>query len=448
MAGSTRRGVFLWLCVAVTSVAFTAGARARGAEVICGDGVVDAGEDCDVGGTCIGGPAAGKPCRVGDATCTGGACTTFGGMGCAANCTTETDVAFELEPGVVGPDGGPILLSGTSGVVECGDFLTVPLPLNGRLTLTVGRDRGDGQVPVVLRPLRLAAAPVANIACGCVRVVAARTCGGTLRQPDGAPAVDCTGDASTCAGRPPCAAVHGEGNAGHGTISCGVAPSFNCDELTCCEDACAGISNAGEALLYLSSAVSVLSGQCTGTDPSTYGPDGAFCTDDDPSGFLAAGVGTLAATTGTARVGICAGNCGETATAAAIIVPPEPPCSARGRAFTCAGGRIGAGSACLAYAAAIDGIGNQAFAGQLCGRTAPAPTPTPSPTPVGTPAACLGDCDGDGRVTVNELITMVNIVLGSALPDACPAGPAGACGRSLDVTCLLQAISHALEGCG
>src|SRR5262249_58715806 len=59
----------------------------------------------------------------------------------------------------------------------------------------------------------------------------------------------------------------------------------------------------------------------------------------------------------------------------------------------------------------------------------PSPTPTatesptatqvPSPTP--TAIACVGDCNGDGVVTINELILAVNIALGDAPISACPA---------------------------
>ena len=47
----------------------------------CGDGVIDVDEDCDVGGTCIGGAAAGTPCFVNGTPCPGGTCTPFGGTG-------------------------------------------------------------------------------------------------------------------------------------------------------------------------------------------------------------------------------------------------------------------------------------------------------------------------------------------------------------------------------
>jgi len=58
---------------------------------------------------------------------------------------------------------------------------------------------------------------------------------------------------------------------------------------------------------------------------------------------------------------------------------------------------------------------------------------------------CVGDCNGDGQVTVNEILTMVNIALGNADATACPNGiPSGA---QVDVALILTAVNHALNGC-
>lgn len=74
------------------------------------------------------------------------------------------------------------------------------------------------------------------------------------------------------------------------------------------------------------------------------------------------------------------------------------------------------------------------------------PTETATPTPTGTPIrACIGNCNGDGSVTVNEIITLVNVALGTARPSDCPHGiPPGA---SVDIALLIRAVDHALNGC-
>jgi hypothetical protein len=76
----------------------------------------------------------------------------------------------------------------------------------------------------------------------------------------------------------------------------------------------------------------------------------------------------------------------------------------------------------------------------------PTETATPTPTPTGTPIrACIGNCNGDGSVTVNEIISLVNIALGSARPSDCSHGiPLGA---SVDIAFLVRAVANALSGC-
>jgi hypothetical protein len=49
-------------------------------------------------------------------------------------------------------------------------------------------------------------------------------------------------------------------------------------------------------------------------------------------------------------------------------------------------------------------------------------------------------------VTIGELITLVNIILGSAQPAACANGiPDGA---TVDIALIIQAVNNALGGCG
>lgn len=82
---------------------------------------------------------------------------------------------------------------------------------------------------------------------------------------------------------------------------------------------------------------------------------------------------------------------------------------------------------------------------------APTPTATPTPTPTNTPVSiCVGDCNGDGTVAVNEIITMVNMALGSQTQlAACPNGiPLTVTDVSqIDIAVIIQAVNSALNGC-
>ena len=59
------------------------------------------------------------------------------------------------------------------------------------------------------------------------------------------------------------------------------------------------------------------------------------------------------------------------------------------------------------------------------------------------PVACIGDCDGNGSVTIDEVFTLVTVTLGE--PASCLRGvPAAA---TVDVSLCLQAVRNALHGC-
>lgn len=62
--------------------------------------------------------------------------------------------------------------------------------------------------------------------------------------------------------------------------------------------------------------------------------------------------------------------------------------------------------------------------------------------------ACVGDCDGGGDVTVDEIITMVNIALGSgaATVNDCRAGDANG-DNLITVDEIVTAVNNALNGC-
>jgi hypothetical protein len=66
------------------------------------------------------------------------------------------------------------------------------------------------------------------------------------------------------------------------------------------------------------------------------------------------------------------------------------------------------------------------------------------PTP--PPSRCPGDCDGDASVAINELITGVNIALGGAALDTCPAFDTDDDG-AVAINELIAAVNAALAGC-
>lgn len=61
-------------------------------------------------------------------------------------------------------------------------------------------------------------------------------------------------------------------------------------------------------------------------------------------------------------------------------------------------------------------------------------------------ASCLGDCNVDGVVTVDEVLAMLNIALGVVDPSTCPAGDSNG-DVIIQVDEILRAVTNALEGC-
>ena len=62
------------------------------------------------------------------------------------------------------------------------------------------------------------------------------------------------------------------------------------------------------------------------------------------------------------------------------------------------------------------------------------------------PPRCAGDCDGDARVGIDELVRGVNIALGSFLGGACSAIDLDA-DEMVSIAELIRAVNHALDGC-
>jgi EF hand len=67
--------------------------------------------------------------------------------------------------------------------------------------------------------------------------------------------------------------------------------------------------------------------------------------------------------------------------------------------------------------------------------------------PAGAAQACVGDCNGDGTVTINELITGVGIALSQTSVSACRAMDSNNDGR-ITIDELVAAVNSALDNCG
>lgn len=93
----------------------------------------------------------------------------------------------------------------------------------------------------------------------------------------------------------------------------------------------------------------------------------------------------------------------------------------------------------------------------------PCPTLTPMPTPTSTPTStptqpqatstptvsdgtCVGSCNGEGDVTVSDLIQMVNIVLGRAPLSSCLRGDTTG-GGTITIAEIVAAVNALLNGC-
>jgi large repetitive protein len=76
-----------------------------------------------------------------------------------------------------------------------------------------------------------------------------------------------------------------------------------------------------------------------------------------------------------------------------------------------------------------------------CTPTTAATTPTPTRT------QCVGDCDSNGKVTIDELLTMVRMALDSEATQDCIAGDVNRDG-AISIAEILAAVNRALSGCG
>lgn len=72
--------------------------------------------------------------------------------------------------------------------------------------------------------------------------------------------------------------------------------------------------------------------------------------------------------------------------------------------------------------------------------------PNVTPRPTARPTGCIGDCDGDARVTIDELIRGVRISLGDLSLDACQVFDSSADG-AVSIAELISGVNRTLAGC-
>lgn len=82
----------------------------------------------------------------------------------------------------------------------------------------------------------------------------------------------------------------------------------------------------------------------------------------------------------------------------------------------------------------------------LSATATPSPTPTNTRRKVSTPGPCVGDCDGNGTISIAELIRGVGIALGTVPYDACRVFDANRNGR-VEISEIIRGVNGALDGC-
>ncbi len=300
----------------------------RPALAVCGDGVIDVGEECDDGGTCVSG-SVGVLCTV-DGTCGPlGACQPTGGDGCAANCTTETTVDL-LRPLSASLPNSQMAVQAYVWILR--------FAASGRQIAQIGKAGSDGVTPVAIKTADVSFAParIPGLGCACVRAREHPAFGAGVAGagvvgcgPAGLPEVDIDVTRAHNIG------VVGQGGftaadcaAAGGSVEGGANPH---------PDVCNGPPQTsthtqgppGSALITLNTAVGLIPGGECSTDLRNRlnGPDGIPCTDDDPS--ESQGVATLiVSTTGTATATITQANNISAATLGSNTLCGSRPCEA------------------------------------------------------------------------------------------------------------------------
>jgi cysteine-rich repeat protein len=269
---------------------------------ICGDGVRQGSEQCDDGNN-------------------------YGGDGCAANCTLESDLTLNL---------GSVETSKSNALVQS-ELFSIPLPITGSQVLTVGARRtrpvqgadgftnfapGDLPFAAVVAKNRGRLEPIAvpGLICACIRGVTLQACGGRPVSPADHSKI-CTLDVfenidpSVCPANDACKPVFGPGVSLAGDLGCNGTRDLDYDFTLDSKTAAATFSRGGSEVDLGGTALSFDAlgfimdmGSCA---PDTMNPskgaDGLPCTDDDDAGAQGQPQ-VLLLTTGTARASVLNAN--------------------------------------------------------------------------------------------------------------------------------------------
>jgi hypothetical protein len=126
------------------------------------------------------------------------------------------------------------------------------------------------------------------------------------------------------------------------------------------------------------------------------------------------------------------------------------PCSAKSSCQTIEGVPF---AVCLAGAPTVDTPtptvtppGSTPISTPTSTATTGAPTSTPTTAASPTPAACVGDCNDNKIVAINELVTGVNIALGSFPISQCSAFDTNG-NQMVDINELIAGVGSLLNGC-
>lgn len=238
-------------------------------------------------------------------------------------------------------------------------------------------------------------------------------------------AVECALDCAACASGGDCCAVHDE-------VGCNDAPCKDCVcevDAACCTDSwdqqCVDEANAECA----ASCICEAAGDCCVEHIDTVGCDDRACQNCVCTFDAACCDEGWDATCADEAANECVARCSECEVIDCCVERNDTGCPVD--------------TACEDCVCGVDDFccnqqwdsGCAAIAGDECNADCACTT-----------GGCPGDCDGDGTVSIANLIVAVNIALGSAPLADCPAVDSNGDGQ-VGVAELVQAVNAALNGC-